>query len=79
MRKSENLETGVRYTNANGAWAEIHFDAQGGYQPGLGPVGLWYAKTWAPDFAEGIESSDLSARPHRSHAVRSAQNWLAKR
>jgi hypothetical protein len=73
------FELNVRVTNKQGSWATLRFDPSGGYQPGLGPIGIYYAEAWAPVFAEGIGSHVLAQGWDRAKVERSMRNWLKPR
>jgi hypothetical protein len=68
----------TRYANDLGMWAELRFDAQGGYVPGLGAQGVWYAVTWAPYFPSDKPMTMADSRD-RARVESAIRRWIATR
>lgn len=75
-RTAVKIELDVRVERPDGVWATLRFDPSGGYVPGLGPIGTYYAEHWAPYFPEGMTPPLLRPNRDRARVERSMRNWL---
>jgi len=57
------------------AWAEISYNASGGYEVGHGPTGIYHVRAYAKD----AEEFTLGTYRDSSKATRAAKRWVAVR
>jgi hypothetical protein len=77
--RTATITPDTRITNNEGAWAELRFDPTGGYRPGYGPTGIWYAVVWSPDFRGEATPDPVANSTGRAKAERAIRRWLAGR
>lgn len=75
-RIPSTFEVGARVHNARGAWVELQ---RGGH--GFADH-VWWAKAYAPDFANGAEFADLFSKyscENRTKVEAAMRRWLRTR